>query len=157
MNSKLYAALNLPDFDLNVKTELGKKYIFDRLRKKFVALTPEEWVRQHFIHYLINYKNYPAGRIGNEISLIYNGLKRRCDTVIYNDFGQPVMIIEYKASSINITQDVFNQISRYNLTMKVPFLVVSNGLKHYCCQMNYDNNSYCFLEEIPVYQSIIQQ
>ncbi|MCD7973005.1 MAG: type I restriction enzyme HsdR N-terminal domain-containing protein [Candidatus Azobacteroides sp.] len=152
MNKKAYTTpLNLPDFSPVIKNEKGKYFIFDPLRKKYIALTPEEWVRQSFIHYLLKYKNYPAGRIGNEIRLIYNGLKKRCDSVVYNHFGQPIIIIEYKAPSVPITQHVFNQICVYNLTMQVPYLIVSNGLKHYCCQMDYKNKSYCFLEDIPDY------
>ena len=146
--------LNLPDFSPLIRNDSGKKYIFDQLRKKYVILTPEEWVRQHFINYLLIYKHYLAGRIGNEISLLFNGLKKRCDSVVYDNFGQPLMIIEYKSSSVKITQGVFNQISLYNLTMRVPYLIVSNGINHYCCLMDYEKKTYTFLQEIPDYEEI---
>ncbi len=146
--------LNLPAYSPSIQLKNGKKFIFDRLRKKYVALTPEEWVRQHFLNFLLVYKNYPAGCTGNEISLSLNGLKKRCDTVVYDKFGNPLVIVEYKAVSVKITQDVFDQISLYNIVMKVPYLIVSNGMTHYCCQMDYENQTYCFLEDIPEYGDI---
>jgi hypothetical protein len=146
--------INLPAFSPQIRDFSGKKLIFDRLRKKYVALTPEEWVRQHFVNYLLTCKHYPAGRIGNEISLKYNGLKKRCDTVVYDHFGHPLMLVEYKASTTAISQEVFDQIARYNLTMRAPYLAVSNGIRHYCCQMNYGEGTYCLLNEIPDYPEL---
>lgn len=146
--------LNLPQFDFSFKRENDKTYIFDFIRKRYVAFTPEEEVRQRFVAALINIKGYPAGRIGNEISLSLNHTKRRCDTVIYNSFGVPCAIIEYKAPNIDITQEVFNQITRYNSVLKVRFIIVTNGIKSYCCKIDYSDNSYTFLKDIPNYSDI---
>lgn len=146
--------LNLPTFEYRLKEENGKHFIFDSLRKKYVVLTPEEWVRQHFVNYLILYKGYPGGRIGNEISLDLNGRKRRCDTVIYRQDGSPHIIVEYKAPHIPISQTVFDQIVRYNMVLQVEYLIVSNGQNHYCCHINYDKQSYTFLNEVPGYDSL---
>ena len=129
-------------------------FIFDIIRKRYIALTPEEWVRQHFVSYLISYKGYPLGLIGNEISLRLNGQNRRCDTVIYDIYGSPLMIIEYKAPHITLNQEVFNQVIRYNIALKVKYLVVSNGINHYCCVMDYDNMCPHFLKEIPDYNEL---
>ncbi len=145
------ASLNFPAYSFKIKTEGNRKFIFDRLRKKYVSLQPEEWVRQHMIEFLIAEKHYPPTLIGNEISLTCNSLQRRCDTVVYNNFGTPVMIIEYKAPMVEITQQVFDQISMYNRQLKVEYLLVSNGLKHYCCKVDFGENKYIFLENIPNY------
>ena len=146
--------LNLPEYDFILKHEDNKTLIFDKLRNKFVTLTPEEEVRQRFVATLITYKGYPAGRIGNEISLILNNTKRRCDTVVYNKFGTPCIIIEYKAPNVEITQDVFDQITRYNSVLKVNYIIVSNGIRSFCCKFDYAQNSYSFIEDIPSYQEI---
>ena len=133
--------LNLPSFDYKIKKEKDRLFIFDIIRKRYIALTPEEWVRQHFVSYLISYKGYPLGLIGNEISLRLNGQNRRCD-------------IEYKAPHITLNQEVFNQVIRYNIALKVKYLVVSNGINHYCCVMDYDNMCPHFLKEIPDYNEL---
>lgn len=146
--------LNLPEYDFILKKEKGKTLIWDSLRNRFVTLTPEEEVRQRFVATLITQKGYPAGRMGNEISLIQNNLKRRCDTVVYDKFGSPCAIIEYKAPNIEITQEVFNQITRYNSVLKVEYIIVSNGIRNYCCKIDYPNNRYTFLKDIPNYNDI---
>ena len=128
--------------------------IFDFLRRKYVALTPEEWVRQHFVHFLIEHKGYPKGLIGNEIELQIGAKRLRCDSILYNKMAQPQMIIEYKAPTIPIQQKVFQQISTYNLLLKVDYLIVSNGIQHYCCKMDYDNQKYLFLKDIPKYEKL---
>jgi len=143
--------LNLPEFEINVTEKGGKQQIFDFLRRKFVALTPEEWVRQHFTHYLVEYKGYPKGLLVNETQLRIGDKQLRCDTVLYNKVMQPQMIIEYKAPTIQIQQKTFDQIAAYNLLLHADFLVISNGLQHYCCQMDYEQRSYRFLTEIPDY------
>lgn len=130
-------------------------YVFDTLRKKYVALTPEEWVRQNFVHFLIRYKNYPVGLLANEVQISLNSTRKRCDTVLYNRNLTARMIIEYKAPSVNITQEVFNQITRYNIVLKVDYLIVTNGINHYCCKVDYRNNSYSFLRDIPEYSELI--
>ena len=152
--NKYMTVLNLPSFDYKIKKEKDRLFIFDIIRKRYIALTPEEWVRQHFVSYLISYKGYPLGLIGNEISLRLNGQNRRCDTVIYDIYGSPLMIIEYKAPHITLNQEVFNQVIRYNIALKVKYLVVSNGINHYCCVMDYDNMCPHFLKEIPDYNEL---
>ena len=143
--------LNLPEYEINVTEKGGKQQIFDFLRRKFVALTPEEWVRQHFTHYLVEYKGYPKGLLVNETQLRIGDKQLRCDTVLYNKVMRPQMIIEYKAPTIQIQQKTFDQIAAYNLLLHADFLVISNGLQHYCCQMDYEQRSYRFLTEIPDY------
>ncbi len=148
--------LNLPEFEYKVKKrEDGSWTIWDRLRERWVALTPEEWVRQHFVEWLITEKGFPAALMGNEMSLTQNGISRRCDTVVGDRTGQPLVIVEYKAPSVSITQKVFDQIVRYNMVLKARYLIVSNGLEHYCCYIDYEKNSYQFLEEIPCYESLV--
>lgn len=144
-------SLNLPPCSLRIEMNEGKNQVFDVLRQRFVALTPEEWVRQHFVHYLLHDKGYPKGLMGNEVLLKLNGMNRRCDTVLYNRDLSAKMILEYKAPHVEITQKVFSQISRYNLVLHVDYLVVSNGLKHYCCRMDYEQGTYHFLRDIPAY------
>ena len=146
--------LNLPKTDLKIITKDGKLHVFDVFRRKYVALTPEEWVRQQFVHFLIGQKGYPAECIGNEISINLNGTKKRCDTVIYDGNAQPTMIVEYKSPQVEITQQVFEQISRYNIKLRVKWLIVSNGLQHYCCKIDYESGTYQFVEEIPAYNNI---
>ena len=147
--------LNLPKYGIKIANENGHLTIFDVLRRKYVALTPEEWVRQHFVYYLIGHKGYPQTLMANEIQLAIGNKKLRCDSVLYDRSLKPRMIIEYKAPTVNITQKVFDQITVYNMLLHVDYLVVSNGIKHYCCQMDYDNQKYLFLEDIPDYQEII--
>lgn len=146
--------LNLPDYPIRLSGTQEHPSIFDILRRKYVALTPEEWVRQHFIHFLINQKNYPVTLLANEIKLQVGNKTLRADSVLYDRELRPRMIVEYKASHIPITQKVFDQISAYNMLLHVDYLVVSNGLQHYCCKMDYDNQKYLFLEDIPDYQNI---
>ena len=131
--------LNLPKYGIKIANENGHQTIFDVLRRKYVALTPEEWVRQHFVHYLIEHKGYPQSLMANEIQLAIGNKKLRCDSVLYDRSLKPRMIIEYKAPTVNITQKVFDQITIYNMLLHVDYLVVSNGIKHYCCRMEYDN------------------
>ena len=146
--------LNLPPYDIKIGEKDGKRTIFDFLRKKYVALTPEEWVRQHFVHYLIEQKGYPKGLLGNEIELRIGDKKLRCDSILHNKVAQPQMIIEYKAPTIVLQQKTFDQISVYNLLLHVDYLIVSNGLQHYCCRMDYANQKYVFLRELPDYEKL---
>ena len=146
--------LNLPKTEFKIISRGEKLNIFDILRRRYVTLTPEEWVRQHFIHFLIEYKGYPAARLGNEISLDLNGTRKRCDSVLYDKEAHPIMIIEYKAPHILITQETFQQISRYNMKLHVPWLIVSNGMEHYCCQVDYEKGEYHFLSDIPQYDAL---
>ena len=145
---------NLPSYGTNIVERDGRKQIFDILRKCFVRLTPEEWVRQHFIHFLIDHKGYPAALLANEISLDVNGAPRRCDSVLFSTDYAPRMIIEYKAPKVKITQQVFAQICAYNHVLRVPYLIVTNGLSLYCCKMDYENNTSAFLTELPDYDGL---
>lgn len=149
------SSLNFPAYTFNIKNINGRKFIFDRLRKKFVALQPEEWVRQNMIEYLVSDLKYPASLIGNEISLTYNSMQKRCDSVVYNNRGEAIMIIEYKAPNVDITQKTFDQIALYNTQLKVKFLLVSNGLKHYCCKVDLSSSGISFLQNIPKYEELI--
>lgn len=146
--------LNLPSYPINLQRREGKNVIFDSLRKKFVALTPEEWVRQHFVHYLTDVKGYPQGLLANEVQLDLNGTKKRCDTVLFGKDLSARMIVEYKAPHVEITQAVFDQITRYNMVLKVEYLIVSNGLQHYCCRIDYTTMRYTFLPDIPAYHEL---
>ena len=143
--------LNLPPYEHKIRKEGGRLMIFDILRRKYVALTPEEWVRQHFVHLLTDHKGYPPALLANEVELRIGEKRLRCDTVLYDNLLQPRMIIEYKAPSVTITQRVFDQIRAYNLQMHVDYLIVSNGLAHYCLHYDQESNKYVFLEDIPEY------
>lgn len=147
--------INLPPFEIKLREEGGKREIFDFLRRRYVSLTPEEWVRQHFVHFLVEQKGYPKGLLTNELELRVGQKRLRCDTVLYDKQLRPLMIAEYKAPTVAITQRVFNQITVYNMLLHVDYLMVSNGMQHYCCRMNYDRNSYDFLPLIPEYQDIV--
>lgn len=147
-------SLNLPEFESKIIVKDGKQSVYDILRRRYVALTPEEWVRQHFVHFLIGHKGYPKGLMANEVNVKLNATFKRCDTVLYGRDLSARMIIEYKAPTVAITQAVFDQITRYNMVLKVDYLIVSNGLQHYCCKMNYKDMSYSFLREIPGYEEL---
>ena len=123
--------------------------VFDPIRRKYVALTPEEYVRQHFTSWITGNLGYPASLVSNEVSIKLNNTRRRCDTVVYRSDGSPLMIVEYKAPTVVVSQAVFDQIARYNMVLKSRFLVVSNGLNHYCCEMDYDNDTYHFMPHLP--------
>lgn len=146
--------LNLPPFELRLGGTQAKPTIFDALRRKYVALTPEEWVRQHFVHFLIDHKGYPKGYLANEVELTIGDKRLRCDSVLYGSDLEPRMIVEYKAPTVAITQKVFNQIVTYNRLLRVRYLVVSNGLNHYCLLMDYDHQQYTFLKDIPNYDEL---
>ncbi len=147
-------ALNLPPYNISIRKHGNRDQIFDILRRKFVALTPEEWVRQHFVHYLTEHKGYPMMLLANEVQLKVGDKTVRADSVLYDNHLQPRMIIEYKAPTIKLAQKVFDQISVYNLLLHVDYLIVSNGLQTYCCKMDYDNQKYLFLTDIPDYQKL---
>ena len=147
--------LNLPESKLKIKDTLdGTKAVYDRLRRRWVALTPEEWVRQNFVEFLIVHRGFPAGLMGNEVSLVQNGISRRCDTLVADVHGRPLMLVEYKAPSVAITQKAFDQICRYNMTMGASYLIVTNGLNHYCCHIDSARQSYTFLREVPHWSDI---
>ena len=132
----------------------GKRLVFDIIRRKYVALTPEEQVRQYFVNYLISEKGFPKEMIANEVSIKLHNTSKRCDTVIYNADLTPLMIVEYKAPQVEITQAVFDQITRYNIILRVDYLIVTNGINHYCCRIDYEKNTYYFLPDIPTYADL---
>ena len=146
-----FPKLNLPDIVLKTKLVEGTTQVFDVVRQKYFKLTAEEWVRQHLIHYLNRYKKYPFGLMAVERMIKYNNLKTRADIVLYNSEGDPEIIVECKASNIKITQSVFDQIARYNFKLRVRYLLVTNGINHFCCEMDYASNQIVFLSEIPVF------
>jgi hypothetical protein len=145
--------LNFPTYSFRLKNSENKTHIFDVVRKKFVVLQPEEWVRQHCIQYLIQEKNYPISLINVEKVVLINGLKKRYDIVIFDSNGRLVLVVECKAPKVKISQTTFDQIARYNLTLKAHYLMVTNGLNHYFCTMNYNNESFEFLETLPDYNT----
>lgn len=147
--------INLPPFDIRLCDRGGRRYVFDVLRRKYVALTPEEWVRQHFVHFLICHKGYPKGLLANEVEMRVGEKRLRCDTLLYDRALKPRMIMEYKAPGIGITRRVFDQISAYNLLLRVDYLAVSNGISHYCCHMDYQRQTYTFLDDIPQYADLL--
>ncbi len=144
--------LNFPKYKFRFKNSENNVSIFDDIRKKFVVLTPEEWVRQHCVKYLINEKKYPKSLINVEKELLINHKKKRYDIVIYKPNGAIQVLIECKAPNINITQNTFDQIARYNLTLDADLLMITNGINHYYCKMDYINEHYIFLKEIPTYK-----
>lgn len=150
-----FPALNLPAAELNLtQGEDGSVKVFDPLRRRRVRLTPEEWVRQHFTSYLIHTKGYPAGLLGNEVTVELNGMNKRCDTVLYDVERQPRMIVEYKAPTVALTQRVFDQVWRYNTVLRVEWLIVSNGLQHIICRLNKETGTYEFLPQVPAYAAL---
>lgn len=146
--------LSLPAYDFRYIVKENKKYIFDIIRKKYVLLTPEEWVRQNFIRYLINEKGYIQSLIRVEMFFKLNRLAKRADIALFNRNGQPKVLVECKSPKVTINQVVFEQVARYNLGFKVDFLIVTNGLQHYCCKMDYEKKSYDFVNEIPSFEMI---
>lgn len=141
--------LNFPLYQFRLKNSENKTYIFDIIRKKFVVLQPEEWVRQHVIHFLVQEKKYLLSLINVEKRLIINGINKRYDIVVYRPDGSIFLVVECKASRVEITQDVFDQIARYNLSLQATYLMITNGLRHFYCQMNYLKKQYIFLKELP--------
>jgi type I site-specific restriction-modification system R (restriction) subunit len=146
--------LNLPTYLFRIKEEKGKKYIFDEIRRRFVVLTPEEWVRQHLVKFLIANKSYPQQLISVEKGFRQFRRKQRYDLLIYNRNGEPLMIVECKAPGVEINQNVFDQASRYNLMYKASFILISNGMNHYCCHINLESRQYKFLNDIPDFNTI---
>lgn len=145
--------LNLPPFDFRLKKEGEKHFIFDDIRKKYILLTPEEWVRQNFIRFLIQHKKYPRSLMAIEKQITINNKLFRFDLVGYQRSGQPYLIAEFKAPGVKITQQAFDQVVRYNMALKVKLVIVSNGLQHFVCGIDYENDSYNFLKEIPDFES----
>lgn len=146
--------LNLPAFEAQLERRADKLYIWDSLRHKSVRLTPEEWVRQHFVHYLVGQLGYPPELLMNEVALSVGKTNKRIDTVLYDKQLQPAMLIEYKAPEIALSEAVLSQALRYNLALRVPLLVLSNGLQHIAYRINYEEQNYEILDKIPPYNSL---
>ncbi|MEO9802334.1 MAG: type I restriction enzyme HsdR N-terminal domain-containing protein [Reichenbachiella sp.] len=144
--------LNLPKFRFKVRETQKGRDIWDEFRKKYVALTPEEWVRQHFVKFLNENLKYPKSLLKMEFEVRYNRLKKRPDIVAYNSLGEPFLIVECKAPGIRISNDTFQQVAVYNQTLRARYLVVTNGLEHFCCEQNLKTGTFQFLEKIPVYK-----
>jgi len=144
-------SLNFPNYAFKVRGLGEKKQILDEIRKKYVALTPEEWVRQHMVRYLIKEKNYPEGLFSIETGLKYNKLRKRTDIVVYNRLGKPLLLVECKAPGVTINEKPFNQIACYNKELQGKYLIVTNGITHYCCEIDYTNGKIDFLDKIPNY------
>jgi len=147
-------ALNLPTYSLKIKSENGLEYVYDQFRKKYVRLTPEEWVRQNFAVYLVNEKSYPASRMMIEKSLKVNKMSKRCDILVCDDAGRPVLMVECKSPEIKIGQSTFEQVSVYNIAFHVKYLIITNGLQHFCCSVDFINQTVDFLKDIPQYSEI---
>ena len=144
--------LNLPHYPVQSKTEGGQNWIFDGFRKKYVVLTPEEWVRQHFLNYLVNDLGYPKSLVKVESGLKVNRMDKRTDIIVYNREARPFLLVECKSAKVALTDKVFNQLSIYNKGIKARYLVITNGLKHYCCCMDYNSNSYQFQSQLPIFE-----
>lgn len=140
--------------DLSIKEHNGRRYVLDILRRKYIALTPEEWVRQSFIRFVVEKKNYPQALLANEISLNLGNKKLRADSVLYDKMLKPRMIIEYKAPKISITQRVFDQIFSYNILLSVPYIIVTNGIEIYVCKLDEKEKRYMFLDDMPSYEEL---
>ncbi len=148
--------LNLPEFKFTIKEDGNKNLIFDEVRKQFVVLTPEEWVRQNFIKYLIHYLNYPIGLLSIEHNLKINTLQKRCDIVVFSKKLTPVLIVECKKPGVKIDQKVTDQIVRYNYKLRVPYLLMTNGLQHYCLKIDYEKRISKFLDKVPDYKEFME-
>mgnify|MGYP000557233696 CR=1 FL=1 len=142
-------SLNFPSYSFRLKNNENKTHIFDVIRKKFVVLQPEEWVRQHVVSYLTENKHYPISHINVEKQLSINSLKKRYDVVVFNSDGTIEILVECKAPEIKIDQTTFDQIARYNMNLKANYLMVTNGLEHFFCKMNLQEEKYTFLRDIP--------
>lgn len=147
--------LNLPQYSFRISGKDGDEMILDTIRKKYVKLTPEEWVRQNFIQYLVNEGKYPPGLIGVEVMSKYNDLKKRVDILVHNRSGKPVLIVECKSPDVKIADEVFEQIATYNMGFKVPYLVVTNGIDHYACKIDHEQKKHEFLNVIPLYEDLL--
>lgn len=141
--------LNLPSYDYKTKEIEGKNYIFDPIRKKYLLLTPEEWVRQHFIHLLIKHYGYSKSLIRLEGGLSYNRLQKRSDIVVFDQEGKPFLLVECKAPEVKINQSVIEQASRYNLTLRCPFVVITNGLSTFCFEIDFENGTFLQMKDLP--------
>jgi type I site-specific restriction endonuclease len=148
-----FPELNFPPYPFRLRLQDGKHEIFDEIRKKWLLITPEEWVRQHAAKWLSSDKSYPASLLAIEKTIRVNGLSKRCDIVAYGKDAKPLLVVECKAPGVQITQQVFDQAARYNMTLQVPLFLLTNGRTHFCCQVNHVKQEYVFLKELPVFET----
>jgi len=153
--SQTSPVLNLPSYDFRIRTRDEKGEIYDEIRQKYVRLTPEEWVRQHFIQFLLTDRGAPRGLLAIEMGFRYQRMLRRADIVIYDRSGKPLLMVECKAPDVDLRQAAFDQVARYNTVVKAPYLVVTNGLVHYCCAIDHDNQTYRFLDSVPSFEAML--
>ena len=146
--------LNLPEYDLKLKEQSGRTMVFDPFRSKYLVLTPEERVRQLFARYLVEERDYPATLMATEYSLTLNKMSKRCDILVFDRSGSPVVLVECKSPGVSIGREVFDQVARYNMVFKVAYLLITNGMKHYCCRVDHASGSVEFLEDIPSYAAL---
>lgn len=151
---ELLCPLNLPPYPFRITKRGGQFFVFDEIRKKTLLVTPEEWVRQHFVQFLVAQKKYPKSLIQLEGGLNLHGMTKRSDILVYNSSAEKILLVECKAPSVKITQSVFDQIARYNMVHRVSLLVVTNGLQHFYCKIDFEGQKYFFLEELPDYERI---
>lgn len=147
-------SLNLPAYGAQVRMEGEKAMIFDPLRRKYVRLTPEEWVRQHFVQFMIRERGYPKALIAVEMGFTYQKMGRRADVVVHDRKGQPLLMVECKAPDVEVRQATFDQVARYNMVVQARYLVVTNGLVHYCCRLDRTQHTYHFLDDLPRYEEL---
>lgn len=145
------SGLNFPEFNFRLRTAGTVREIFDSVRGKWIVLTPEEWVRQHVITWLRDVKKYPGSLMAIEKQIKVNGLSRRCDVICHDKQTQPLVIVECKSPDVNITQELFDQAARYNLTVGAKYFLLTNGLRHFCCVMDHEKQEWTFLQELPAY------
>ncbi|WP_103026320.1 type I restriction enzyme HsdR N-terminal domain-containing protein [Salinibacter altiplanensis] len=148
-------ALNLPTYEFRTRTRDDAQTIYDPLRDRYVRLTPEEWVRQHFVQYLTQELGVPAGLVAVEAAFQFQGQPRRADVIVHDRQGDPLLLVECKAPRVSLTQDAFDQCARYNIVLQAPYLVVTNGQTHYACAIDFDDQSYAFLDDLPPYDALL--
>lgn len=149
--------LNLPAYEFRVREQDDRRVIYDPVRQTYVRLTPEEWVRQHFVRYLIQELDVPAGLVAIEASFQYQDQPRRADAIVHDRQGDPLLLVECKAPRVSIDQDAFDQCARYNIVLEAPYLVVTNGQTHYACAIDFENRSYSFLDDLPPYDQLLSE
>jgi len=149
-------SLNLPTYEFRTAERDGKRTVYDPVRDRYVRLTPEEWVRQHFVQYLVQTLNVPAGLVAVEAAFEFQGQPQRADIIVHDQRGEPLLLVECKAPRVSIGQDAFDQGARYNLVLGAPYLVVTNGQTHYACAIDFENRSYTFLDDLPPYAALLE-
>ena len=146
--------LNLPTYEFRTAKREGKRVVYDPFRERYVRLTPEEWVRQHFVRYLTQELDVPAGLVAIEAAFQYQGQPRRADVIVHDRQGAPLLLVECKAPRVSLDQEVFDQCARYNVVLEAPYLVVTNGQTHYACAIDVEEQSYAFLDDLPPYEQL---